>query len=120
VRRHPPQVGTLVERLAHSPELAVREVAEAAVHEARRAARRAAREIAALDERDLQPSGDGVERDAGAGDPAADDEDVEALSREALEVPLARAGRELIVAQNFASVQSSPTPTSTASGGSSG
>ena len=46
-----------------------------------RAARRAGREVARLDQRDRQAAGGRVERGAGAGDAAADDDDVERVRR---------------------------------------
>jgi hypothetical protein len=54
------------------------------VHEARRAARRPAREVVALDEGDGEPAQRRLARDAGARDPPADDEDVEAPRGERL------------------------------------
>ena len=72
----------LQQRLAHEPEVEVLQVAQAAVDELGRARRRPAREVGALDQRDRVPARGGVQRDAGAGDPAADHEHVERLGRE--------------------------------------
>jgi hypothetical protein len=63
----------------HAP-LALLEVAQAAVHELRAPAARAVREVAALEQRDREPAARGVERHAGAGDPAADDHEVDRLA----------------------------------------
>ena len=62
------------------PDVAVLEVAQAAVDELRAPAARAVREVAALEQRDRQAAAGGVERDAGAGDAAADDHDVDDLA----------------------------------------
>ena len=56
---------------------ALGQVAQAAVDELGAPAARAPGQVAALDERDAQPARGGVQRDAGAGDAAADDEEVE-------------------------------------------
>jgi hypothetical protein len=72
----------LEQRLAHEPEVEVLQVAQAAVHELAGARRRAAREVRALDEADRVAAGRGVQRDPRAGDPPADDEDVERLRRQ--------------------------------------
>ena len=71
--------------LVDEADLALLQVAEPAVHELRALRRRARREVVALDERGAQAPAGGVERDAGAGDPAADDEHVELLGCQASE-----------------------------------
>ena len=87
-RRRVDQVGreldhqlALEQRLANQAEVEVLEVAEAAVDHLRGAARGADRVVAALEQRDRVAAGGGVERDPGAGDPAADHDDLEALAR---------------------------------------
>ena len=72
----------LEQRLAHEPEVEVLQVAQAAVHELARARRRPAGEVRPLDERDAVAARGGVERHARAGDPAADDQDVERFTGE--------------------------------------
>ena len=69
----------LQQRLADEPEVEVLQVPQAAVDELARARRGAARVVALLHQRDRVPAAGGVERDPGAGDPAADDQDVERL-----------------------------------------
>ena len=81
VHQQPP----LVMRLAHEPDVAEPQVAEAAVDQLRRRARRRAREVALVDERDREPVRRRRLRDAGADDPAADHEQVELARRELLE-----------------------------------
>ena len=90
VRRGAEQRAPLAARLEHEAEVAVLEVAHAAVDEPRRAARGAAREVVALDERDAEAAERGVARDAGAGDPAADDEEVDVIAGEPVEDDRAR------------------------------
>ena len=75
----------LVQRLVDQAHVALLEVAQAAVDELGALRRGAAGEVVALDERRAQAPGGGVEGDAGAGDPAADDEHVERLGGQALE-----------------------------------
>ena len=70
----------LGEVLVDEPDLALLQVAEPAVHELGGLRRRARREVVALDERGAQAPAGGVERDARAGDAAADDEHVERSS----------------------------------------
>ncbi len=70
----------LEQRLAHQPEVEVLQVAQAAVHELARPRRGPDRVVPALDQRDRVPARGGVERDAGARDPAADHEHVERLA----------------------------------------
>ena len=85
VRRVAQRALALVERVVDEPDLLLLQVAQPAVDELRRLRRRPAREVVPLDERGAQAPGGGVEGDAAAGDPAADDEDVELLGREAVE-----------------------------------
>jgi len=89
-RQHAYEVGrvaqgplTLVQGVVHESDVALLQVSEAAVDELGRLRRRPAREVVALDERDPQAPRGGVERDPAAGDPAADDEEVELLGLQA-------------------------------------
>jgi hypothetical protein len=61
----------LMMRLAHEPDVAEAEVAEAAVDELRRGRRRARAEVRAVDERDGEPGPGRVRRDTRPDDPAA-------------------------------------------------
>ena len=79
VRRELHEQRALEQRLAHQPEVEVLEVAQAAVDELRRAARRARGEVGLLDQGDAVAARGGVERHARAGDPAAHDDEVEAV-----------------------------------------
>ena len=74
----------LAQRLTDELEVHLLEVAQAAVEEPARPRRGAAGEVACLDQRRRQPAGDGVERDAGSGDTAADDEYVDPPAVQAL------------------------------------
>ena len=85
VRRERDHQLALEQRLADEAEVEVLQVAQAAVDELGGAARRARGVVGALDERDAVAARGGVERDAGAGDPAADDDDVERLGGERFE-----------------------------------
>ena len=86
VRRKPGQEQPpLAQRLAHEAQVEHLEVAQAAVDQLARAAGRARRDVARLHERDREPAGGRVQGDAGAGDAAADHEDVEHLRAHALE-----------------------------------
>ena len=76
-----------VERLVDEAELALLQVAEPAVHELRALGAGAGREVVALDQRGAQAPAGGVERHAGAGDAATDDQDVEAFLAESLQRP---------------------------------
>ena len=76
-----------VERLVDQPELALLQVAEAAVHQLRALGAGAGREVVALDQRGAQTPAGGVERDPGAGDASTDDQDVEAFLTESLQRP---------------------------------
>ena len=73
------------QRLVHEPELALVEVAQAAVDELRAPAAGARREVVALDERGAQAPAGRVERDTRPGDAAADDEHVEVVVTEPLQ-----------------------------------
>ena len=78
------QHAALVMRLANEAEVPELEVAQPAVDQLRGGARRGAAEVAAIDERDSEPDPRRGRGDAGADDPAADDEHVEALGGEPL------------------------------------
>ena len=78
------QQAAFVQRLADELHVEVLEVAQASVDELARTARRAGGEVALLDERDREAPAGRVERDAAAGHPAADHEDVEGLGGQAL------------------------------------
>ena len=85
----------LGERLLDQVEVEHLQVAQATVHELRGTARRAGGPVLRLDDRGAQAAGHGVERDAGAGHAAADDQDVERGGRalaERLERGLTGAG----------------------------
>ncbi len=83
VRRHDPeQCPTFGVRFADELHVAEPEVAKAAVDQLRRGARRGGAEVAAVDERDAEAGAGRFVRDAGADDPAADDEQVEGRARE--------------------------------------
>ena len=85
VRRVRGQDAPLGQGLAHEPDLAVREIAQAAVDLARRLARRARREIAALEKRHAEPARRRVEGNPRTADPAADHDDVELLLAQPLD-----------------------------------
>ena len=72
----------LVQRLVDQAEVAVLEVAQAAVDQLGRHAAGAGGEVALVDEGDAQAAQGGVEGDAGAGDAAAEDEQVKGPVRE--------------------------------------
>ena len=76
---------TLGQRLAYEAVLLLLQVANAAVHELRRARRRAAGKVTSLDEGGPQAAARGVERAAGPGDPPAHHHDVEFLGTQAVE-----------------------------------
>ena len=82
MRREVDHQRALEQRLAHQPEVEVLQVAEAAVDELRRAAGGAGGVVLALDEGDAVAARGGVQRAAGAGYPAADDDDVEVVGLE--------------------------------------
>ena len=85
----------LGQRLVDEAELLLLEVAQPAVDELGGARRRPGGEVAPFDEGRPQPPAGGGEGDPGAGDAAADDEQVEGFRGEALEVPLPLAGVEV-------------------------
>src|SRR5258706_591484 len=70
------QDGALVQRFADQPEVALREVAHAAVRELRRARRSPLGEVLGLDQRDREAARRGVERHAEPGGAAADDHQI--------------------------------------------
>src|SRR5258706_486433 len=70
------QDGALVQRFADQPEVALREVAHAAVRELRRARRSPFGEVLGLDQRDREAARRGVERHAEPGGAAADDHQI--------------------------------------------
>ena len=72
MRRVAAQPLPLGEGLVDEANVAVLEVAQAAVHHLRGLRRRARGEVVALDQGRAQAAASGVERDAGAGDAAAD------------------------------------------------
>ena len=73
----------LLERLTHEAEVHLLEIAQPAVHEFARPGGRAGRVVALLDESDGQATGRRIQCGSGAGDSAADDEDIELAGREA-------------------------------------
>ena len=75
----------LEQRLADQAEVEVLQVAQAAVDHLRGAAGGADGVVAALEQRHRVAARGGVEGDAGAGDPAADDDDLEALPGDRLD-----------------------------------
>jgi hypothetical protein len=79
--------------LEDETEVAVLEVADAAVDEAGGAAGGAGGEVLALDEGDAETAQGGIPGDATAGDTAADDEDIEGLGGESEQALGAGSGR---------------------------
>jgi hypothetical protein len=75
------QQRALPQRFPYEREVALLEVAKSAVDELAGPARRTRRVVAGLHHAHRQTSGRCVERGAGAGDAAADDQDVEGLRR---------------------------------------
>ncbi len=86
VRGNAHQDAALDERLAHLPDLALLQVADPAVDELRGGGRGGAAEVAAFDERDRETAQRRVPRGEGAGDPPADDDQIEAAAGETAEV----------------------------------
>ena len=84
MRRQADHERALQQSLPDQPEIEVLEVAQPAVDELAGTARRADRVIAALHEGDAVAPAGGVQRHAGAGDPAADDHQVELLGAQRL------------------------------------
>ena len=76
--------------LAHQPNVAEAQVAQAAVDQLRRGARRAAAEVPAVDQGDSEPVGSGELGDTGPDDPAADHEQVVSPLAQLRERALAR------------------------------
>jgi hypothetical protein len=79
-----------VQRLSHETEIAAFEIPQTPMDQLRRPTRRAGGEVLALYEPDTQTAGSGIESDADTGDPAADDENVEALASEVVQCVRAR------------------------------
>jgi len=77
MRHHPQQHFALAERGAHQPQRAVFQIAQAAMDQLRRSGRRTGREIALLEQHDLQPASRRIARDAGAVDAAANNSEIE-------------------------------------------
>ena len=77
MRRHPQQDFALDQRLAHQPEPAVLEIAQAAVDQLGGGRRGAGREVVLLDQQHAKTAAGGVAGDAGAVDAAADDGEIE-------------------------------------------
>ena len=77
VRRHAQHHLALDQRLAHQPQPAVLEIAQAAVDELGGSGRRAGGEIVLLDQQDAQTPAGGIAGDAGAVDAAADNGQIE-------------------------------------------
>ena len=75
----------LEQRLAHEPEVEVLQVAQAPVDELARAAGGSRGEVGALEQRHAVAARGRVQRHAGAGDAAADDDHVELVLREGRE-----------------------------------
>jgi hypothetical protein len=89
----PEEAGALDARLEDEGEVAVLEVADAAVDEAGGAAGSPGGEVLALDEGDAQAAEGGIAGDPAAGDTAADDEEVEELGGESEQALGSRGGR---------------------------
>ena len=85
VRRIGEEALTLGEGFVDELDVALLQVTEPAVNELGRLGRRARGEVVAFDERHLETTRRGIERDAGAGDATADDNEVEGLVAEAIE-----------------------------------
>jgi len=79
VRGDAQQDPSLAARFEHQPQIAVLQIAEAAVDQPGRAAARASRHVAFIHEGDAKAAQRRVARDARAGDPAADDQHVHRL-----------------------------------------
>jgi 2-polyprenyl-3-methyl-5-hydroxy-6-metoxy-1,4-benzoquinol methylase len=91
VRGNPEQDRTFPEGLEHQAQLAMLEVSKAAVDEAARARAGARTEIGRVDEGRMEPPHRGVTQDPGAGDAAADHQEIE-LPRRQLSEPGAHRG----------------------------
>ena len=90
VRRELDQELALEQRLADQPEVEVLQIAQAAVHHLRGAAGGALSEVVALQQRHRITTRCRVERNAGAGDAAPDDDHVEGVLLDRLERVVAR------------------------------
>ena len=95
VRRDGQQDAPLAQRLGDEPDLAVLQIAEAAVDQPARPRAGSGREVAPLDQPDPQPAHRRIARHAGADDPAPDDEQVERLVGQAREQARREAGSSL-------------------------
>ncbi|MNN14559.1 hypothetical protein D3C81_1276310 [compost metagenome] len=80
------QALALKQGMAHQAQVALLDVAQAAVHHLRRLGRGARGKVVLLDQRHTVAAQAGVQRRVGAGDPAADDEDVEGLAAQAVQL----------------------------------
>ena len=86
VRGQPRQAVALATRLPRDTQLTLADVAQTAMDELRGAARGAGGEVIALHEQRAQPTTGGVAQHPGAGDAAADHEQVDALALRAGEL----------------------------------
>jgi hypothetical protein len=84
-RRRPHEDGAFAGALPRQPDLAVRQVPQPAVDELRRPSAGAGREVGALQQHHRQTPTSRVQRDPGAGHPAAHDDDVDLRAGQALE-----------------------------------
>src|SRR5262249_5151821 len=82
------QEGPLVQRLVDEREVAEIEIAQTPGDQLRGNTARAGGEISLVDEGDAQPAERRIKGNAGAGDAAAEDEQVEGLLREHVDVTL--------------------------------
>ncbi len=92
MRRDPPEHVALGRRLAHQADVALLEVADAAVDQLRAAAARAGPEVVALDQRHAEAAEGGVACHARPGDAAADNQQLELTCGQGGEIRLARLG----------------------------
>src|SRR5439155_391972 len=90
----PPAISVASTWLAHQADIALLEVAHAAVDQLRAAARGARGPVEAFDERDPEPAQRRIARHAGARNAAADDEEIERGGGKGGEGRLARLGGE--------------------------
>src|SRR6185436_15056766 len=75
-----PEQSALLERLHHQRNVALFEVAHAAVHELGASARRALAEVVLLEEQDVVAAARGIDSDAHAGRAAPDDDNVPGIA----------------------------------------
>ena len=108
VRRELDHQLALEQRLADQPEVEVLQVAQPAVDELRRAAAGPRGEVGLLDERHAVAARGRVERHAGAGDPAADHDDVELAPGQGLDRALAGEHPRRVAAPPVAAVSPQP------------